>query len=209
MAGQAPKLGKTQGQCDLEPGEANICRFRLSRSQSPAVLLPIRGHEPCRGPAWLWKPNVGDSYALSHAWERALVGHVARGGFLFPILFLHICILSWACRKVGWVLEGGQALTSGILAEKQNRGKRWMGHSATSAGLTEAVYQRGPSLRAAWEEGREFRANPAALSLSNSENSTTGSHTTTKQKSGTIYAQNTLHMLSHIRSHSIFTVTLQ
>lgn len=50
----------------------------------------------------------------------------------------------------------------------------------------------------AWEEGREFRASPAALSLSNSENSTTGSHTATKQKSGTVYAQNTLHTLSHI-----------
>lgn len=73
-----------------------------------------------------------------------------------------------------------------------------MGHSATPAGLTEAVYQRGPSVWLAWEEGREFRASPAALSLSNSENSTTGSHTATKQKSGTVYAQNTLHMLSHI-----------
>lgn len=71
-AGLAPGFRKTQGQCDLEPREANICRLCSSRSQSPNVLLPIRGHELCEGPACFWKPNVGDSYALSHSWERVL-----------------------------------------------------------------------------------------------------------------------------------------
>lgn len=38
-AGWALKLGEIRGQCDLEPGEANICRSCPSRSQSPAVLF--------------------------------------------------------------------------------------------------------------------------------------------------------------------------
>lgn len=84
---------------------------------------------------------MGDSYALSHAGKRALVGHVAQGGFLFPILSFQILILSWACGKVGWGMETGQALTSGILEGKRNRGKRRMGHfCATPAGPMGVVH---------------------------------------------------------------------
>lgn len=111
------------------PTSADPVQAAARAQLSCSVLLPIRGHDPCRDPAWLWKPNVGDSYALSHAGKRALVGHVAQGGFLFPILSFQILILSWACGKVGWGMETGQALTSGILAGKQNRGKRRMGHA--------------------------------------------------------------------------------
>lgn len=122
------RLGDSVTWSSTRPTSADPVQAAARAQLSCSVLLPIRGQEPCRDPAWLWKPNVGDSYALSHAGKKALVGRVAQGGFLFPILSFHILILFWACGKVGWDMETGQALTLGILAGKRNRGKRQMGH---------------------------------------------------------------------------------
>lgn len=78
-------LGDSVTWSSARPTSADPVQAAARAQLSYSVLLPIRGHKPCRDPAWLWKPNVGDSYTLSHAGKKALVGHVAQGGFLFPI----------------------------------------------------------------------------------------------------------------------------
>lgn len=192
------------------PTSADPVQAAARAQLSCSVLLPIRGHEPCRDPAWLWKPNVGNSYALSHAGKRALVGHVAQGGFLFPILSFQILVLSWACGKVGWGMETGQALTSGILAGKWNRGKRWMGHVppllapwelSTAAG---GGGEGGGTSPAGSLGGRAGAQSPPSSSfpelLREVSHGVTHSH---KQKSSTIYVQNPLHTSSHMISFSL------
>ena len=122
------RLGDSVTWSSARPTSADPVQAAARAQLSYSVLLPIRGHKPCRDPAWLWKPNVGDSYTLSHAGKKALVGHVAQGGFLFPI-----CLSTFSScfgPAVRWGTETGQALTLGILAGKMTDGTR-----ATPAGL--------------------------------------------------------------------------